>query len=679
MKIVALAVIIALLLSSSAFAGGNTVSQSNRQTASGTGTVIEQSAVNIGVAVGEGNTLIQNNDEIASVDNDGRADARGIGKTGDSGFIGTEAGAGTIFQLSDILIRQAQANLGLQIGINNLMTQKNKARADVDNNAVANAVAKAKNVENVETHQAASDVASAISDAELGFIAVAQKQANLGLQLGNKNTMTQKNHADAEIANIAEARASGKAKNGIDVDFEGDSDGTADQSAVAGTLATSIAVLIDAGVTQKQDNLGVQVGDKNDMKQKNKADAEIENMAVAEAKATAENAVDVDQIATETANGQNAQADASNKAKIDQTARAGAAATTTAELNHVIIEQSQTNLGIQVGDKNDMVQKNKADVEIENVAVAEAMATAENVVDVDQTAGATADGRKAEADASNKANIAQESIVTTAVDATAKLNQVMVEQSQANLGIQAGNKNSMEQNNKADAEDENAAIGNSKTAAENTADVDQNAIAAAIGRNEVADVSNKANIDETALADTAATTTAKLNHVAIEQSQTNLGIQVGDKNDMEQNNKADAEVENEALGRAKALPSNDQDITDNGKSIVLDTEDVRASGKAKLNHMAITQNQRNIGVQVGDVNYMVQRNKAQAEIEQRCSNDLCRLTDISLDQTESNLGAQIGTMGFTQWNRINEEPMRSDIHISTAQTNALVEVYYPEP
>lgn len=160
------------------------------------------------------------------------------------------------------------------------------------------------------------------------------------------------------------------------------------------------------------------------------------------------------------------------------------------------------------------------------------------------------------------------------------------------------------------------------------------------------DASNTVTINQNALADAETTATASLNKAAIKQSQANLGVQIGKWNDMSQKNRADAEIENVAVAKAKAFTMNYEEIIGNGNIVVPDINTQKATSSAALIDVQIKQKQKNLGLQVGVNNFLDQKNKGEAEAEQMAFNDLHTLTDISVKQKEGNLALQVGTMGF---------------------------------
>jgi len=773
MKNVALAIFIALLLSSSAFAT-NSMLQINSQTASGTNSVIDQSSVNMGIQVGDGNKLVQINEASASV-----ANIEGSWNTPSSdGVVATAIAQAT---MSDVLIKQCQANLGIQVGRHNMMIQKNKADADIKNVAIAIANADTTNTANVaDVDQSASASATASATAVINDVAIIQKQANLGIQVGSHNFMVQKNKADADVKNVAVAKANAKALNVVNSDPAGKNVLTVSQTATTSDVSASATANLDHSIIiQDQANLGIQIGSKNDLKQNNKADAQVDNVAVAKASGKAINIINVDQDAGQFVGR------AENDATITQTAwEQFADAISTASLDKVLIKQVQTNLGVQVGKKNDMDQNNKADAEVKNTAKASAKSKAINIADVDQTAAGVIIAK-----GTNTANVNQMVVPGSTSDVTASLSQVAVKQVQTNLGVQVGKKNDMDQNNKAKAEAENAAISKAKATALNIADVDQTAIAALIGRasntvtvyqtvvdyaaagdsyfypdneysttatlNKIAikqvqtnlgvqvgkkndmDQNNKAdaNVENVAVAKAKTTavnfadvdqsakailgrvinsataeelaiaqseagdsgtisshggtpnqylsiaegpsdaTNAATDHIIIKQDQSNIGVQVGNKNDMDQKNKANAEVENVAVAKVKTFAPNREEVGNNDHIVVPATQTLSESCSAALNHVIAKQDQNNIGVQVGYHNLMIQKNKDKAEVEQTVLDSINTLTDISLKQKESNLGVQVGLFkGLVQKNKITDEPTISDTHISTTMQNGVVVV-----
>jgi len=278
---------------------GNDLVQRNTQDASSSGVFIHQDATNMGIMVGDGNTMIQKNEQ--------NADASG--------------------EMSAIF--QEAANLGIQVGHGNDMFQKNEADVDIANLEIGSATATLKKV------------------------LIVQVQRNLGIQVGRGNDMFQKNEADAEVANVAV--------------------GIANAGADATATVDSDAILSKVAIFQLQKNLGIQVGRYNDMFQKNEADAEVANVAVAVARADSTNEIGYILNGEET------------PLPFSFVPESSASADAFAKLSKVAIEQYQANLGIQVGRGNDMFQKNEADADAENVAVASAGAFASNDAEFIQT------------------------------------------------------------------------------------------------------------------------------------------------------------------------------------------------------------------------------------------------------------------------------------------------------
>jgi len=640
--------IIAFLLISSASAGGNELTQRNTQDAYSSGVFIEQDAVNMGIIVGDGNTMVQKNDQDASAEGTMSAifqNAANLGLQIGSGndlFQKNDADAemknivvgSAMATLSRVLIVQNQKNLAIQVGRHNNLSQKNDADAEVTNVAVG--------IANADI----GATATVDADAVLSKAAIFQSQKNLGIQVGHGNDMKQKNEADAELKNLAVAIADATISNGM----EG---GYSNQYASSDASADAYASLSKVVVEQIQKNLGIQVGHGNDMKQKNEADADVENKAIAIAGTSASNYA----VYSFEGNGE-------TDGLTWQDAIANANAEADAKLSKVEVEQTQANLGVQVGRLNDMSQKNEADADVDNSADAKARASASNSEDVSYNAyqegsGATASstGYDKDADATSSAS----------ADAFAKLSKVEVEQTQANLGVQVGIVNDMSQKNSADAEVENAAVSKARAKASNDLDLDQYASAGNLGGSATATAENLANTvlnaESSARADDA---DAILTKAKIEQCQANLGVQMGIGNDMSQRSNADAEIENVAVVMAGALASNDADVDQSNPSFnvpIIGTipgvgagslyrtatavgrntvdlnqiaeSDASADAFAEVDKVKIEQCQSNLGVQVGRGNDMHQKNSANAEIENaaiaRSGTSATNLLDV--DQT----------------------------------------------
>jgi len=638
MKNVALAIFIALLLTSSAFAT-NTMSQSNNQFASGTSTFIDQSAVNMGIQVGQGNNLVQNNNEFASVDN------------------------------------------------------------------------------TIVTHNAGNGIAVPIAAAIISDVMITQTQANLGVQIGNWNNMIQNNFANAKIINKAVAIAKAvKANEDSIIQNPGASNTHSDNSKEWATaIATAIAELKHVTIGQDQTNLGVQVGNGNNMRQNNFANAEITNVAVAKAKAVAVNDIDVSQGALAGAiafgaPGSSATPSETNTAHINAVANSFAVATAIADMEHITVDQDQTNLGVQVGNWNDMHQNNFANAELTNVAVAKSKAVGVNDIDVVQGAGAFASANGyafifpvaqafATATASNTANINPQAIESSAATANADLKFITVDQDQTNLGVQVGNGNDMRQNNFANAELTNVAVAKSKAVGVNDIDVSQ--VAGDVNSATThwvhtgpfpwsgywttpiasATASNTVTINPRANEFSKATTNADLKFITADQDQTNLGVQVGNWNNMFQNNFANAELTNVADAKSKAVGVNDVELPiqvgAQNTANVLDNANKFdwKMANADMNRILIKQNQKNIGVQVGTMSLAIQDNKDNAEIEQAASNTNKMLTDISANEKETNMNVEVGHVGIVQWNDLDLPPVVSHTHFNPSVSNNLVVVY----
>ena len=427
------------------------------------------------------------------------------------------------------------------------------------------------------------------ADASGTMSAIFQDASNFGIQVGNGNKLFQTNKADADIRNL----------------FWG----------------SATAMLSQVLIEQTQANLGIQVGDHNNLFQRNDADAEVENVAIA-------NAFD----------------------SLDsQSELSTATATAIATLRNVKISQNQENFAVQVGDRNNLLQNNDADAEVENVAVANAGAFASN--DATQTPPTF----------SNVGGIAQDASSDATASAAAGLSHVAIEQNQANLGVQVGDRNSLSQSNDADAEVENVAVANAGAFASNDADLTQTAYGFA---------RNIGGIAQGASSDATANARSTLRRVEIVQDQTNLGAQVGDRNSLFQSNDADAEVENAAVANAGAIASTNDHVS---AVDILDPKVDIESGFATLNEIAIKQCQKNLAVQVGH-NFAAQNNYADGQVEQDLANTAANLHRISIEQTEVNAVVQVGSSAVFQNGGQIDHPNQSNTHIKRTQSNTLVEV-----
>ena len=530
MKTAISTIFLALLLISFASAAGNSLSQSNSQDVSSGAIYIDQDATNMGIIVGDGNKLDQKNEQ--------NADASGMFSA----------------------IFQDAANFGIQVGNGNKLFQANKADADMVSLFWGN------------------------SRATLDKVLIEQIQSNLGVQVGDRNDLSQRNDADADVENVAITNGAG---------------------------VTATATLSKVNIKQNQSNLGVQVGDRNDLSQRNDADADVENVAVAKSKVFAST------DASSTPN------DADNVRTINLLASSRATSSSRATLSNVNIEQNQANLGVQVGDHNDLSQRNDADADVENVAVAKSKAFAFNGAALTQDADAS------------------------------------VEWSGA-AWVQTG---------------PNWWNGHWDYAS--------------------ADAGNVGTITQTASSDATSFSRATLNKVNIQQGQTNLGIQVGDRNDLSQRNDADADVENVAVAKSKAFAFNgaaltqDADAstiwtlgghsTDVGPTVEITQDNPKtetSTASSALNKISIEQCQRNLAVQVGH-NFATQSNKAGAGVEQLASNTVEDLHKISIVQKQKNAVVQVGSSAVFQIGGQFDYPTQSDTYIVRPQSNTLVVVNHP--
>ena len=707
MRIVTALLFVGLLLISSASAAGNDLLQTNTQEASSSGVFIHQDATNMGIMVGDGNTMIQKNEQTAEASGEMSAifqEAANLGiqvgrgndmfqkNEADADIVNLGVGSATA-TLKKVLIVQVQKNLGIQVGRGNDMFQKNDADAEVANVAVAVA------------NEGAEATTTVDADAILSKVAIFQLQKNLGIQVGRYNDLFQKNEADADVENVAVAVATADSlheetlvENGQEIPFRS-------FIPVSSASADAFAKLSKVAIEQYQANLGIQVGRGNDMFQKNDADADVENEAFASARAFASNDMLVDQydLAGTVSNNGRATANANNYAEVMQDANSAASAGASAVLIKAEIEQNQKNLGVQVGIKNDMSQRNDADAEMENGAAAMAGAFTSNDMAVEQVAIAGAEsndfgllrGRTATATASNSLKLTQTAGSDASASAIARLSKVEIEQCQANLGVQVGIRNDMSQRNKADAEMENGAAAMAGAFAANAWSVEQGALANALagnwrGAESSATATTTAGLGQTADSDASASSSAALGKATIQQCQANLGVQAGFGNILIQNNKADAELENGAAAMAGAFaPNFPEEIEMNAIELTLpsqtgsDTPQLIASipatsadsqgASATLSKIWVSQCQKNLGVQVGH-NFLMQNNRDEGEIEQLAFNTVADLQKISLQQKEKNVMVQVGSSAVLQWNGQTDSPSVSDTHIDRSQSNALVDV-----
>ena len=131
--------------------------------------------------------------------------------------------------------------------------------------------------------------ARASANAIVGPSTIVQDQDNNGMQIGEQNTMVQKNEADADIGAWARAVAKADADACSSATAVGFICFDADAEANSGALAKAYAdaIVCPNTIEQNQGNNGVQLGKSNSMVQNNIETADIEAFSDANAEANA--------------------------------------------------------------------------------------------------------------------------------------------------------------------------------------------------------------------------------------------------------------------------------------------------------------------------------------------------------------------------------------------------------
>lgn len=410
MRRIIVALLALAMLLPSALAMGNVITQTNSQTASGAGVgTITQTGANYGITVGSFNTLTQENvanaqlnakvSAIANADLFGGADASAARqnngyyyKNGDA-FV--SASASFLEESSAVIdgvsINQDQENIAIQLGCMNTMNQKNDANANINAIAYADAYALADAYARAEAFAYANcyicdnqdwefatdaiananyDVgASAVADAEVSDVTINQVQKNLGIQVGDLNTMRQNNDADATIDVVVDldARATAEADAIADVFIEAyPNDGgwthayiNTNADARAQAHAGASAAVKDISIEQDQKNIGVQLGSMNEMAQSNDADGVIEANFVY---GVSDSDTDFDQppFAGVIIWGPTGSYYASDYLPCSASASAYASAYAAETVENLHKVQTQSNIGVEVGIGNSLVQTNIA-------------------------------------------------------------------------------------------------------------------------------------------------------------------------------------------------------------------------------------------------------------------------------------------------------------------------------
>jgi len=375
------------------------------------------------------------------------------------------------------------------------------------------------------------------------------------------------------------------------------------------------------------------------------------------------------------------------------------------------ITQTGANYGITVGCGNTLTQ--------ENVANAKLTAKVNAIAGADAAAGAQADAERInryspypwadwtyyEMDGATSETIGE----TESLQTSESISGVSIKQDQKNIAIQLGCMNKMKQEN-----DANAVINvlaDAEANAKATADAKAGAFAEAscLWDNPLdpfvpLGYATSAEADATAIATAKAAATAQVSDVTIDQIQKNMGVQIGFMNKMKQKNKADAaidvlvDVDASAIADADAVMDLSLRTYPNywfpfGYPVPLGcsgshvdtsataTATAGASASAAIDNIGITQDQKNIGVQLGGFNKMKQKNDATGKIKEVIKKSIPDKDPQSAGYTDS--VTIYGTSGQWYWSDSatadsNANAMVSEtvanLHKTQTQSNIGVEV-----
>ena len=578
MKLITALILITLLLASPGSSVGNRVSQSNTQTAIGNGwhSTIDQDATNTGLIIGDGNVVYQSNNQFADMEgiwaNIIQDSASSILIIGD-GNTATQDNWARAWNRGSLIsdIHQTQNSLGVIVGNENLFDQDNSADATISE----------------------------------GLGIITQDQTNNGLQLGYFNELDQSNDADAWLDSwwifgsnyafadaYAYADATVIAKAWLDGPHA-----NADQSSYYDSAAFFVPSI--PYIDQDQSNKGVQIGNYNYMSQANAANANIDALNAVFTYADARDASYAYAYAY---------ADDPDRgwlwgAYADAYADANARSKAHGIFEPVYIDQEQSNIGVQVGGENAIIQNNDADASIDSFIWAAADARA-NAFAYGNSYEKIAELNCPDCDSSVRANAAAFS--------DANLKTINIRQDQANIAAQFGNDNSIHQSNTADADIDATVIARAKAYA--WADAYGYAKDLVISLCPEVTVSSDATADASAIAD--------LSTQTIDQDQSNLAMQIGDHNDISQGNYANALIDVTASADIRSLAdahayawgwTDDGSYPDTGADAYA-TASANVGASASIGATDMNQHQLNAGLQVGNANKLDQSNVANTEV-----------------------------------------------------------------
>ncbi|TFH53835.1 MAG: hypothetical protein E4G89_00740 [Methanothrix sp.] len=335
---------------------------------------VDQFQNNNGAQIGEDNGMTQVNGAAAKIEfeasSKAEANAEASSKAQAAAFLKGKATAKASSSASasadarafvgPTTVVQKQDNNGMQIGEGNIMRQSNDADAYIEAAAFAEATANAKADSyalamaafkgDADATANAKARARASANAIVGPSTIVQDQDNNGMQIGEHNTMVQKNEAYADIGAWARAVAKADADACSSAKAFGflclDADAAA--NSVARAEAYANAIVCPNTIVQNQGNNGVQLGKFNSMVQSNIEAADIKAFADAKAEASA---------------GASANACALLGDSVYSAAYSSALAATSAYSGPNLIMQNQENCGLELGKGGILTQTNDANAE----------------------------------------------------------------------------------------------------------------------------------------------------------------------------------------------------------------------------------------------------------------------------------------------------------------------------
>jgi hypothetical protein len=332
---------------------------------------VDQFQNNNGAQIGEDNSMTQVNAAAAKVEFEasskyeynleGSVEAKEVdvlkGEANAAASLMAGVSVGVSSTVGPTTVVQIQDNNGMQIGEGNIMRQSNDADAYIEAAAFAEAKANAEADSyalaiaalfgDADAAASAEAIALARADASVGPSTIVQDQDNNGMQIGEHNTMVQKNEAYADIGAWARAVAKADADACSSAKAFGflclDADAKADSVARADAYAN--AIVSPNTIVQNQGNNGLQLGKSNSMVQSNIAAADIKAFSDAKAEASA---------------GASANACALLGDSVYSAAYSSALAATSAYSGPNLITQNQENSGLELGKGGILTQTNDA-------------------------------------------------------------------------------------------------------------------------------------------------------------------------------------------------------------------------------------------------------------------------------------------------------------------------------